>query len=650
MLSFFRRFIGSRVGAYIALGFLLLIGFAFAAGDITGSGGLSVLGGSGDTVAKVGGRSLSTADVQSRTQKVFEQQRRSNPGLQIGEFLAQGGLTQVFDQMVAGLTVSRFAEKQGMSVSKRMVDGQIAAIPAFQDASGAFSQDLFRQLLGREGVSEQTLREDISRDLIGKQLVGPAGLDARLPNDLALPYASLVLEARTGKIAAIPAAAFLTAADPTPAQLQAYYTSNAARFTVPEQRRLRYAVIDAERFATAAVPTDAEIGAYYTQNKASYAASETRDFEQLILPTEAAAKTIAADVRAGKSMATAAQATGLAVATLKAQTRETLARASSDAAAQSGFTTPQGGLIGPLRTPLGWAILRVTAITSTPEKTLAQVRPQIVKQLEVQKQQKLLSDFTGKIEDQVGNGATFDEAVKDNGLAVETTPPLLATGQNVQQPDYKPSPDIQPLLQAGFGMAADDDAQIVPITAEKRYALLDVGDIIAAAPPPLDKVRPIVLQQYKLSQGNAKAKTLANQLRAKIAKGMKLEDALASAGVPLPPVQKAGGRRADIMRDDKRPPEELAILFAMAPGSVKILPISGDRGYFIVQLDQIVRGDAGKQPQLVAQVRDQLGTAASGEYAEQFERAIEKQLKVTRNTVALAKIEQELRRANGGAQ
>jgi peptidyl-prolyl cis-trans isomerase D len=278
------------------------------------------------------------------------------------------------------------------------------------------------------------------------------------------------------------------------------------------------------------------------------------------------------------------------------------------------------------------------------------VQPQIVATLKVQKEQKLLSEFTGKVEDQVGNGATFDEAVKDNGLTVETTPLLLATGQNVNQADYKPSPDIQPLLQAAFGMAADDDAQIVPITADKRYALLDVGDIVPAAPPPLDKVRAAVVQQYKLSQGNVKAKALADQLRAKVAKGMKLEDAMASAGVKLPPVQKAGGRRADLMREDKRPPEELAMLFTMAAGSVKVLPISGDRGYFIIQLDQIVRGDAGKNPQLVNQVRDQLGTAVGSEYSDQFERAIEKHLKVTRNAAALAKVEQELRRANGGAQ
>src|SRR3546814_7218946 len=110
-------------------------------------------------------------------------------------------------------------------------------------------------------------------------------------------------------------------------------------------------------------------------------------------------------------------------------------------------------------------------------------------------------------------------------------------------------------------MSQDDDAQLVPIVAEKRYALAAPGDIQAAAPPPLAKVKPLVAMQYKLAQGNEKAKALAEQIRAKVAKGMKLDEAVASAGVALPRPQVVGGRRADIMRAGQRPPAEVAMLF-----------------------------------------------------------------------------------------
>lgn len=647
MLSFFRRFLGSKVGAFIALAFLGVIAFAFAAGDITSTGGLTNLGGSGGTAAKVGGEKLSVTELQSRVQRAFEQERKQNPTLQIGEFIAKGAVEQIYDQMVAGLTVKAYADDQGMSVSKRMVDGQIAGIQAFQDASGNFSQDLFRQLLAREGISEQALRDDISRDLIGKQLVGPASLGVRLGDSLVLPYASLLLEARAGRIAAIPAAAFVPKTAPTDAQLQEFYTKNADRYSIPEQRKLRYAVIDAARFAGAANPTDAEIAAAYNQNKSSYAATETRSFDRLVLPTEAAAKSIAADVKGGKSMADAARAAGLAVAALTKQTKTMLAKDGNDAIVQAAFAAPKDGVVGPIRTGLGWQVLRVTAIDTVAERTLAQVRPEIVTTLKGQKSGQLISDFTGKIEDQVAEGATFDEVAKDNGLAIETSPAVISTGQAVQDIMFKPSTDLQALLKPGFDMTADDDGQLVPIIPNQRYALLDVSEIIPAAPPPLAKVREIVAKQYQLNQGAIKAKAIAEELRTKIAKGMSLDDAIKSVGVPLPAPQKVAGRRADLMRGQERPSEEIALLFAMAPKSVKTLAIPNDQGTFIVQLDAIQRSDAAKQPALVENVRGQLSQVAGSEYADQFERAMEKQLGVKRDAAALATVKQALRTANG---
>ncbi|PZU57521.1 MAG: peptidylprolyl isomerase [Sphingobium sp.] len=649
MLSFFRRFVGSKVGAFIALGFLALIALAFAAGDITGSGGLNVLSGDGGVAARAGSHRLAVTDLQSRTQRVFEQARRSNPGMDVAAFLAEGGVDQVYDQLVAGLTVSEFGRQEGMGVSKRMVDGQIAAIPAFQDASGNFSQSVFRQLLSREGVSEKALREDITRDLMGKQVVGPATLGVRLPDSLVLPYASLLLEAREGRIAAIPAVAFAPTGTPTDKQIADYYKANAARFTVPEQRRLRYAVIDLDRFSAAAQPTDAEIAAYFNQNKAAYAASETRSFEQLILPTEAAAKAIAADVGKGKTLAAAAQGAGLSVSTLADMTQEKLGQQAATALVAPAFSAAQGALVGPARGGLGWVLLKVSAINRKPAQTLDQAKAGIVTALKAQKEQKLLADFTAKIEDQVANGATFDEVVKDNALTGETTPALLSTGQSVQTQGYAVPADVRALLAAGFQMDADDDAQIVPVTPDKRYALLDVAEVIAAAPPPLAKVREAVVAQYRVSQGDAKAKAIAEQIQAKVAKGTTLEAALAAVGATLPPVEKVGGRRADLMRGDQKAPPPLMMLFSMPRGSVKMLPIDGGRGYFLVQLDKVIQSDAARQPQLVEQVRQQLDGVFGNEYADQLERAIEKDLKVKRYPQAVAQVKAELVRANGGA-
>lgn len=240
--------------------------------------------------------------------------------------------------------------------------------------------------------------------------------------------------------------------------------------------------------------------------------------------------------------------------------------------------------------------------------------------------------------------------MKDNGLKLETSPLVLATGKQVHDAAFTAGPDLQPLLAPVFGMSADDDAQLVPITPDKRYALAAPGEIVAAAPPPLAEVKQLVLAQYKLNEGNRKAKALAEQIQAKVAKGAKLADAIAQAGVRLPAPQTLGGRRADIMRGEQRPPAEVAILFSMAANTVKTLPIGQDRGYFVVQLNKIERGDAKGQPELLNQVRTQLAEVVGQEYGQQFARAVEKELGVTRNAGAVAKVRQALSATNSGGQ
>ncbi|WP_420143145.1 peptidyl-prolyl cis-trans isomerase [Sphingobium sp.] len=649
MLSVFRSFIRSKFGALIAVLFLGVIAAAFIMGDLTSGNYGNALGGGG-TAARAKGYKLSESELQDRVQRVFENARRSNPGLQISEFFTQGGGAQVFDQLVAALTLRAFADDQGVHISKRLVDAQIAQIPAFQDAAGNFSNDNFRALLVRERLTEQALRDDISREILQRQLMAPVGLGVKLTDSLVLPYASLLLEARQGAVAAIPAVAFLDDKAPTDAQLADFYKKNADRYTIPEQRRIRYAVIDAERFAQAAQPSDADISAYYNQNKAAYAAKQSRSIEQLVLPTQAAAKAIADQVKGGKSLADAAKGAGLAVSAQTDQSREALNASAGKTVADAVYAGKQGDLIGPIRGSLGWLLVRVTGVKETPARPLAAVRDDIVATLRVQKEKQLLTDFTGKIEDAIADGGTFDEVVKDNGLKLETSPLVLATGKQVKDSAFTAGPDLQPLLAPAFAMSADDDAQLIPITAEKRYALAAPGEIVAAAPPPLAEVKQLVIAQYKLNAGNEKAKALAEQIQKKLAKGGSLADAIAQAGVKLPAPQTLGGRRADIMRGEQRPPAEVAILFSMAANTVKTLPIGQDRGYFVVQLNKIERGDAKGQPELLNQVRTQLADVVGQEYGQQFEKAIEKELGVTRNANAVATVRTALSATNSGDQ
>lgn len=641
MISIFRRYINSRVGIAIGALFLGMIGIAFVLGDIEHkeSGSWSLFG--SDRVAKVGGSGIGAQDLQAGVQRDFENARRMQPGLTIANYLNEGGLEATLGRLISFLAIERFTADEGVHISKRLVDGQIAGISAFHDASGKFSQQKYDQLIAAQGLTDKELREGLTKDLLRNMLTGPAGFGVTLPDSLALPYASLLLEQRTGSIAIVPSQALAPTGDPKDADLAAFYKTNAKLFTIPEQRKLRYAIVDVERFAGAATPSDAEIATYYARNKARYAASETRAIEQLILPTEAAAR-----AALGKPLAQSAKAAGLEVATIPAASRADLARATSDAVAAAAFVAEQGQVAGPVKSAFGWAVFRVSAVNRKAAVTLDAARADIVKELTAQKQAQLLTDFAAKLENQSDDGATFDEIVKDNGLAVVETPLVVADGKSPENMAFQGGADLPVVLKVGFSMEADDEPQMAQITANQRYAFVDVADIVAPAPPPLAKVRELVVAQYKLSQGAKRARAVADKIKAAADRGTPLAAAIAQAGVPLPAAQPVSAMRGDLLNPERRPPAQLALLFAVPQGTVKVMPAGGERGYFVIRLDSITPGDAKKVAGLVDKVRKDLSPVYADEYARQLISAVEREVGVKRNAKAIAQATRSLRGAS----
>lgn len=649
MMGFFRQMLRSKVGPVIGIGFLALIAFAFAAGDISQRAD-GVFGQSAGTAASVGDATVTTAELQDRVQRVLQANQQERPGLTLDQLVAAGGVREILEQLIGGLALSEFAKENGMLPAKALVDAEIAQIPAFHDATGAFSQSQFQQVLQNQRVSEAALRNDILRQILQRHLLQPAGAAARAPDAMVQQYASMLLEQRKGTIAAIPSPMFAPAKAPDEAALARFYTSAGNRFALPEQRRMRYALIDVSRFADSARPTEAEIAQYYKTNAARYAASETRSVEQLILMSESTAKSMAAGIGSGGSLANAAKSAGLATTTVGPLDKAGLAAATSDAAANAIFAAAPGTLVGPVKTGLGWALFRVSAVKTVPARSLDSARAEIIAALSKTKAQQALSDLANRIDGAVGDGATFDDVVRSNGLTAAETPPLTAEGRILGTPAQQPDPSLPLLAKAGFTMEQDDNPQVIQITPDQRIALVALAQVIPAGPPPLAQVRPAVERAYLLSEGARQAKALAEALRAKVDQGQPLQQAIAGVGKPLPRPEAVVAQRADIAQPGRQVPAHVAALFTMKKGKAQVIPLQGDQGFMIVHLDEVIPGNATGNAQLLAATRNGLGNAMGAEYGMQFLRAMEADVGVTRNMTAVAGVEADMRKSNGPAQ
>ncbi|MBJ7253466.1 MAG: SurA N-terminal domain-containing protein [Sphingomonadaceae bacterium] len=645
MISSIRSRINSKFGAIFALAFIGLIAIAFALGDVSGSGNFGGL--SGGNVARVGNKNITLSDLNESLENQLRAERQNNPTLDMTQFVDGGGLDATLAQLINRYAITVFGEKYGVAVSKRLVDSEIRKIPGAMGLDGKFSADAFRAFAQQIGVSEKAIRDDLTQNLFAQQILPAAASGPAAPDGMILPYASLMLEQRAGQIASIPATAFLPTRPPSEAVLAKFYSDNAIKFTIPEKRAVSYAIFGRDIIAQRAKPSEADIAAYYKANAAQFAASQTRNISQVIVPTEAAAKSVVAQVAAGKSLSAVANELGLSVTTTASVSKDSLTSSTTAAVAKAVFAAAQGSIATPARGKLGWTVIRVDAINNIAAKSLADARADIEKELLKTRSEEMLTEMTAEIEDAFADGATISDVAKQNGLTVNSSPKLLATGQDISNPAYKPIPEMAAILPAAFQMETNGAAQLIELIPGERFAMIAVANFEEAAPPPLNGVRSIVLQQWALSEGAKGARNAADALRKAVDAGQPLQTALAAAAIKGAQVERLSGTRADISREGQPVPPPLSMMFAMKKGTAKILAAGGDRGWYVVHLNDIIKGDArGNVPMLMAR-KQELSGILQQEYAAQMIVSAAKNADVEKNEGGIKELRTRLTNRDG---
>ena len=640
MITAIRRMFSSTLGKILALGFVAFIGVAFALSDVTGNSTFGGIGGA--NVAKVGSEDIGVGELRDRVRLAYNQARQDQPGMTMAAFVESGGLDQVLNQMVEGMAFDQFATEMGFGVSKRLIDGRIADIPAFAGVSGSFDQTAFETFLRQNGMTEAQLRRDLRQQLLIEQIAAPIASMPRLAPGMAQPYAALLLEQRRGQATFIPASAFAPTADPGDAALKTYLTQNAAKFTVPERRVIQYALFDAASVPVPAV-TDAEIAKVYQDNAAQYAASETRRFAQVIAPDQATANALATKVRSGTSLAAAAQAAGLSASTTGDLTQSSYAATSTAAAAKAAFAAKQGDLIGPIQTGLGWSVARVEAVTGRPARSLADASADIRTELAKNKANEAIVDYYNAIQDAVNSGASIDEIAADRKLTLATTPALLPSGRVPGQPAYTLPPELAPLVSQAFQGSSEGEGQLATLVENQKFAVYAVKSIVAAAPPPFAQIRADLLTDWRFAQGQKVARDKARAIVKAVEGGQTLAAAVTAAGPNIGNVQTIGGRRGELGQNGQPVPPELALLFSMAKNSVKTLEIPGNRGWMVIALADVQRPDPKSiEPARVAAIAQPLAPAFGNELIEQLAGEAKRRVGVTINKELVEQLRQEL--------
>ena len=641
MISFFRGLSKSWVGTIILVLFFGAILASFALADIgqVGSGALG--GGSSGALVDVGDEDISDRDMSTSMNRALKQAQAENPEATYASLAGQFGM--ILDQMIDERTLVAFAADHGFVVSKKLIDGEIASLPQTRGLDGKFSDQAYAAFLQQQQMTDADVRRLLNVAIAQRLVLAPAVVDARIPVGVARPYASMLLEQREGQLALIPTSQFVAGLNPSDGDLQAFYAQNRQRYMVPEQRVLNLARIGPESVA-AVTASDAEVAAYYRANAARYGGTETRVLSQAVVQDKAQADGIAARARGGATFAAAAAPAGLSAedVSIGPQTKPDFAKLAGDAVANAAFAGAAQAIVGPIRSDLGWHVIRIDDIRVAAGQSLDQARDDIRQQLSVARRKEALADLITRVEESFDDGSSFAEATAAAKLAVVATPAITGAGTARDNPAYRLPADYAPALKVGFAQEAGDTPEVVTLSGAAGYVLVGVDRIIDAAPAPLANIRDQVRADWIRRKSLDRARAVASDIAAKIARGMAFEQAIAGAGVALPPVEPITARRIQLSQANADAVAPLKMLFALGAGKSRLVADPSGRGFFVVKTNKITPGDASGNPAFIAQTQAAFQQTTPDELAAQLLTALKAEIGVKRNDTAIAATRQRI--------
>lgn len=543
----------------------------------------------------VGNTTLSPDFVQSEIDRQTAQMRRSL-GQVDPAILAQLNISDsVIDRLVREAAIENLLRDMGMSVSRAMVIARIQSAQEFR-VGGRFDPNQMRNILAQVNMTEAQLISEIQRDRLRAALVDGVERGARVPDAVVERLYRHSQERRRGEYIFVAAADMPDPGEPEAAAIQTTYDDHTDDFTLPEFRAATLLRLDVEQIAASRTVTEEELRDEFQNRQQEFRQPERRTLQPIRFADEAAARAARERLVAGTSYEDIARdaQTDLAALSLARVTR-------TDVPTEFGlaFDLELNAVSEPIRTPLGWFLLRVSEITPAQEPDFAAVRSQLEDELKRRRAAEEIYEIANRIEDAVASGRTLEEAAQAAGLTPVTIAAMNAEGRD-------PAGEFVPALTA----APDVARQIFSTPQGQLTQLIETGTALYLArvdgitpqrQQPLEEVRARVIDLWKADRRREAARARAEQLMAQITAGQTLAAVAEAAHLDVRPIEPVLRPPAS---SGETPREAVDRLFALAPDTTGLA--SGTDGNWLVHLTEILPADAAAGTEALETLRAQL--------------------------------------------
>lgn len=622
MLNQMRRGAGNWV-AKLLMGVLVVSFVVWGVADAFRGMGVS-------TIASVGGTDVPLSRFQRDYARAL-QQLSANAGQPINpaDAAAFGLPQQVLGRIVTETVLNNTADGLGIGITDDELLRQIKADPTFKGADGQFSADRMRQLLAANELAEADYIAAMRGLSIRRQIMDGLFGGVTAPAVLVQAVNTYASQQRTVHYLDVPPQAVGAAAEPSEAELKAFFEAHKASFRAPEFRTFQVATLDPVMLAAATPVSDEDVKADYERNAGKYGTPERRNVQQIPFPD-----------RAGADAAAARLAAGSPLADILAERKLTDSDIDLGLVAKSGLIDPKvadAAFGAPLNQPVvvdgrfGPVIVIVTQVQPGQQKSFADVAADIKRSLADDLARRKMMEISNQIEDARAGGATLKEIADRFHLAFVEVQKVDSSGENPAGTTVN-VPGGQPVLSAAFQADPGSEPDAVKL-ASGGLAWIDVTDVTPARDRALSEVTADVTTAWKADATQKALVAKAAEIAAAVRKGQTL--AAIAAGLNVDVMTSAPFRRGGAA--EGLSPDAVAAAFNGPKGFVATAA-SATGGQSVLVVTEVYDPPFDATLPASVQLGDQVTESVSNALLSEYVAALEAEAGIKINQAALNQV------------
>ncbi|MBT5515309.1 MAG: hypothetical protein HOK25_14695 [Rhodospirillaceae bacterium] len=623
MLLLMRKRVGTVVIKVFA--FFLILGFgAWGVQDMLG-----YQVGGGGAVAEVGDVKLGPQEIYTDVYAEVNRMRRMfGNTFNIDQARQLGVIDGVVQRKVNAAATQQGAADLGIAIGDAQIRAAIVAEPMFKGLAGNFDRTRFQELLSSNGLTEAGYVASIRNDLASRQLTESVGSGAVAPArwvDAVMRYREETRSIDSVFVAdkdqtAIP--------EPSDADARKYFKDNEKVYTAPEYRTVTFVRLDAKDLAKETDVAEDDMRKSYDDRADEFTKLEKRKIQQMLTDSEDKAKQAAAQLAEGKTFLAVAKAVA-GQEEAQVELGEITKGDMLPDLAEAAFALPEGGISKPLKSALGWHLLKVTAISPGGTKPYDEVKAQVKDDLALEKALDAIFDLSNRLEDQLGGGGTVEEAAAALDLKVEKLSGIDQQGNDATGTAVAGLPAKRTFLATVFATEAGEDSAMTE-AGEDGFFVLRIDKVTKPTLRPFEAVKAKVIDDWKAAQRADAAKTLATTIKSFADGGQKLAEGAATWSLTVEP-HKA------LRRDGLGVSQDIgdaltADIFKLKLGKVAFQRVR--EGYRVAVLTRVTPADTSKTDKR-KEIMATLAEALREDIASQLTAALRESVGVSVNQAAI---------------